>query len=143
MNFKVIWDTVCFNNFFLLLLNLPCYQFVKVAQSANEVTSNTAGFKSKREAKRKENFWGSGNQSNVFQAGGKAKRPLGKVNQNKISNSIHVPTAKVICSLPFFRMEIQRSPEPARTKTKRKAQTRGGLGTWVKSFKLEKEMVHG
>lgn len=98
MNFEVqiIWDTVCFNKFHLLLLNLPCYQFVEVAQSANEVASNTAGFKTKREANREEDFWGSGKQSKVFQAGGKAKRPLGKVYQNKISNSICAPTAKVI-----------------------------------------------
>lgn len=68
---------------------------MEVAQSANEVASNIAGFKSKREANRKD-FWGSGKQSKVFQAGGKAKRSLGKVNQNKISKSIHVPTAKVI-----------------------------------------------
>lgn len=122
---------------------MPCYQFVEVAQSANEVTNYTAGFKWKREANKKRKFWGSGKQSNVFQAGGKAKRPLGKVNKNKTSNGIHAPRAKWICSLPFLRMEIQRTPEPAKTKTWRKAQTRDGLGKWVESFKLGKEMVHG
>lgn len=73
MNFKVIWDAVCFNNFHLLLLNLFCYLFVEVAPSANEVTSNTAGFKYKSEANSKENFWGSGNQSNVCLVGEKQK----------------------------------------------------------------------
>lgn len=116
---------------------------MEVAQPANKVTSNTAGLRSKRGANRKGNFWGRSKQSNVFQAGGKAKRPLGKVNQNKIPNSIHDPTAKGICSLPFLRIEIQRRGEPARSMTRRKAQTRGGLGKRVKSFKLEKEMVHG
>lgn len=114
---------------------------MEVAESATEVTSNTAGFKSNREANRKGNFWGIGKQSNVLQAGGKTKRPLGKANQNKISNTIHAQTARGICSLqsPLS----QRTPQPARTKIRRKAQIRGGLGKWVKSFKLEKEMVHG
>lgn len=74
-----------------------------------------------------------------FKQGEKQKRPLGKVNQNKISNSIHTPTATGICSLPFLRMEIQRTPEPARTKTRRKAQTRGGLGKQQNLSSLRKK----
>lgn len=115
-----------------------------MVQTASKVTSNTAGLKSKRVANWQGKFWGSGKPSAVFQAGRKAKKPLGKVNQNKIPENIHAQTAEGTCRLPFLNVVIQRTPEPehTRTETSRKAQTGGGFGKWVKSFKLEKETIH-
>lgn len=77
-----------------------------MVQTASEVTSNTAGLKSKKVANRQGKFWSSGKQSAVFQAGRKAKKPLGKVNQNKIPNNIHGPTEEGTCSLSFLNVVI-------------------------------------
>jgi len=45
-----------------------------------------------------------------FPSRGKAKKPLGEANQNKIPNNIRAPTAKGTCGLPFLNAEIQRTP---------------------------------
>lgn len=108
-----------------------------MVQTANEVTSNRAGFKPKWVANRQGKFWGSSKQ------GGESKKTTRGGKQNKIPNNIHVAKAKGTCNLPFLDMKIQRTPEPehSRTETDRKAQTGGGFGKWVKSSELEKEMV--
>lgn len=80
----------------------------------------------------KESFGVAASNQLFSKQGGKEKKPPGEVNQNKISNNIHVPPAKGTRSLPFLNMEH------TRTETSRKAQTGGGFGKWIKSFNLEK-----